>query len=80
MKCLRIYADETGESHLTDIDIPLVPVELFPGFADLPLRSACGQFRAFCVGPSRNTGSRLARHSGAATRYLADRVGGVRDE
>ena len=32
MKCLRIYADETGESHLTDIDIPLVPVELFPGF------------------------------------------------
>src|SRR5215469_1575300 len=31
MKCLRIYADETGESHLADIDIPLVPVELFPG-------------------------------------------------
>jgi hypothetical protein len=30
MKCLRIYADETGESHLADIDIPLVPVELFP--------------------------------------------------
>jgi hypothetical protein len=31
MKCLHIYADETGESHLADIDIPLVPVELFPG-------------------------------------------------
>jgi hypothetical protein len=31
MKCLRIYADETGESHLTNLDIPLVPIELFPG-------------------------------------------------
>src|SRR5215471_7382982 len=31
MQCLRIYADETGESHLVDIDIPLVPTEVFPG-------------------------------------------------
>jgi hypothetical protein len=31
MKCLRIYADETGDSHLADIDIPLVPTEVFPG-------------------------------------------------
>ena len=31
MRCLRIYADEAGESHFADIDIPLVPMELFPG-------------------------------------------------
>ena len=31
MKCRRIYADETGDSHFADIDIPLVPMELFPG-------------------------------------------------
>jgi hypothetical protein len=37
MKCLRIYADETGESHLADIDIPLVPVELFPGIPPIYL-------------------------------------------
>jgi hypothetical protein len=30
MKCLRIFADETGESHFDDIDIPLVPKEVFP--------------------------------------------------
>ena len=37
MKCLRIYADETGESHLADIDIPLVPTEVFPGVPALDL-------------------------------------------
>ena len=37
MKCLHIYADETGESHLADIDIPLVPVELFPGIPPIYL-------------------------------------------
>jgi hypothetical protein len=37
MKCLRIYADESGESHLADIDIPLVPTELFPGFPPIHL-------------------------------------------
>ena len=31
MKCLRIYADESGESHLAEIDIPLVPMEVYPG-------------------------------------------------
>ena len=31
MKCLRIYADTKGESHLADIEIPLKPVELFAG-------------------------------------------------
>jgi hypothetical protein len=31
MKCVRIYADESGESHLADFDIPLVPTELVPG-------------------------------------------------
>ena len=37
MKCLRIYADETGESHLADIDIPLVPTKVFPGVPALDL-------------------------------------------
>ena len=37
MKCLRIYADETGESHLADLDIPLVPTEVFPGIPALDL-------------------------------------------
>jgi hypothetical protein len=31
MKCLRIYADERGESHLAEADLPLTPVEVFPG-------------------------------------------------
>jgi hypothetical protein len=37
MKCLRIYADETGESHLADIEIPLVPTEVFPGVPAIDL-------------------------------------------
>lgn len=37
MKCLRIYADANGESHFEDIDIPLVPMELFPGVAPIHL-------------------------------------------
>src|SRR5919199_1422134 len=37
MKCPRIYADKTGESHLADIDIPLVPTEVFPGIPALDL-------------------------------------------
>jgi hypothetical protein len=37
MKCLRIYADETGESHFADIDIPLVPMEVFPGVPAIDL-------------------------------------------
>lgn len=37
MKCLRICTDETGESHLADIDIPLAPMELFPGVPPLYL-------------------------------------------
>ena len=37
MKCLRIYADESGTSHFADIDIPLVPMELFPGVPSISL-------------------------------------------
>jgi hypothetical protein len=37
MKCLRIYADENGVSHFADIDIPLVPMELFPGVPSISL-------------------------------------------
>ena len=31
MRCLRIYADADGESHLAEVDIPLSPKEVFPG-------------------------------------------------
>src|SRR3954453_4391455 len=31
MRCLRIYADESGESHLEEADIPLSAKEVFPG-------------------------------------------------
>jgi hypothetical protein len=34
--CLRIYADANGETHMQDIDIALLPRELFKGH--LPLR------------------------------------------
>jgi hypothetical protein len=37
MKCLRIFADESGTSHFGEIDIPLEPVELFPGVAPVHL-------------------------------------------
>ena len=37
MKCLRIYADANGESHFEDQDIPLTPLELFPGIAPIYL-------------------------------------------
>jgi hypothetical protein len=37
MKCLHIWADEAGESHLGDMDIPLVPMEVFPGVPALDL-------------------------------------------
>jgi hypothetical protein len=37
MKCLRIYADETGESHFAEIDIPLARMEVFPGVSALDL-------------------------------------------
>ena len=37
MKCLHIYADEIGESHLADIDISLVPTEFFPGLPPIDL-------------------------------------------
>jgi hypothetical protein len=81
MKCLRIYADETGESHLADIDIPLVPIELFPGVPPIYLSAqhAASSVR-FAWVPPRNTGSRPTRNSRAATRHLADWMGGVRDK
>jgi hypothetical protein len=37
VKCLRIYADESGQSHFADIEIPLVPQELFPGVPPINL-------------------------------------------
>jgi hypothetical protein len=43
MKCLRIYADPDGESHFTDVEIPLNPVELFPGQPSLRISA---QYRA----------------------------------
>ena len=46
MKCLRIYADETGESHLVDIDIPLVPTEVFP---EVPALDLSDQYTATSV-------------------------------
>jgi len=46
MKCLRIYSDETGESHLADIDIPLVPTEVFP---DVPALDLSDQYTATSV-------------------------------
>jgi hypothetical protein len=47
---------------------------------DLSFGSAHGQFRALRLDPTRNAGCRLACHPGETTRYLADRVGRVRDE
>ena len=70
MKCLRIYADETGESHLVDIDIPLVSTEVFP---EVPAIDLSDQYTATSV-------RRLAHHSATTTCCLANRVGGVRDE
>ena len=46
MKCLHIYADEAGESHLADIDIPLVPTEVFPG---VPALNLSARYRATSV-------------------------------
>jgi hypothetical protein len=46
MKCLHIYADEAGESHLADIDIPLVPTEVFPG---VPALDISARYRATSV-------------------------------
>jgi hypothetical protein len=43
MKCLRIYAGPDGESHFADLEIPLTPVELFPGHSPLLLSA---QYRA----------------------------------
>lgn len=37
MRCLRIYADAAGESPFKDADIPLVPMELFPGVPSIYL-------------------------------------------
>ncbi len=39
MKCLRIFADEDGVSHFADIDISLVPTQLFPGVPAISLSS-----------------------------------------
>jgi hypothetical protein len=54
MKCLHIYADESGESHLPDIDIPLVPTELFPGVPPIhlsaPLAASSVRFAWFPPG------------------------------
>src|SRR5215471_21635034 len=46
MKCLRIYADETGASLFADIDIPLVSMELFRG---VPAISLSAWFTATAV-------------------------------
>jgi hypothetical protein len=46
MKCLRIYADETGESHMVDINIPLVPTEVFP---EVPALDLSDQYAATSV-------------------------------
>jgi hypothetical protein len=43
MKCLRIYAGSDGESHFADIDIPLTPIEFFPG---VPLLRGSARHRA----------------------------------
>ena len=42
-----IYADESGVSHFADIDIPLVPMDLFPG---VPSISLSAWFTATAVG------------------------------
>ena len=44
MECLRIYADESGESHLADIDIPLVPMELSPFHFSAPYAASSVRF------------------------------------
>ena len=46
MICLRIYADETGESHLVDIDIPLVSTEVYP---EVPALDLSDQYTATSV-------------------------------
>jgi hypothetical protein len=43
MKCLQIYADNDGESHFADLDIPLNPVQLF---ADQPPLRISAKYRA----------------------------------
>jgi hypothetical protein len=44
MKCLRIYADESGESHLADIDIPLAPIKPSPFHFSAPYEASSVRF------------------------------------
>ena len=39
LKYLRIYADADGESHMEELDIALLPKQIFPGLPALCLQS-----------------------------------------
>jgi quercetin dioxygenase-like cupin family protein len=50
MRCTRIYVDENGESHFSELDIPLMPAHpggAGPTHASAPLSSTHVQFLAF---------------------------------
>jgi hypothetical protein len=78
MKCLRIYADANGESHFEDIDIPVVPMELFPGGSSNPsVGLGNGDLCAVWVGAYRTEDRRLAHDPRPPIRHMVDRMCGV---
>lgn len=47
VKCLRIFADANGKTHMEDVDIPLKPKQLFEDH-DLPLRISDNLAASWC--------------------------------
>jgi hypothetical protein len=71
MKCLRIYADESGESHLADIDIPLNPVNPSPGTLHLSAPCAASSVRFAWAPPGIPEGvGWRARHTAPARQLV----------
>jgi hypothetical protein len=76
MRCLRVHANEGGDSHFADIYIPLVPMELFPGVPSLYLSAQrVATSERFAWVPS---GLRVADWHVTPVRQLV--VGGVQNE
>jgi len=51
MKCLRVYADEQGESHFSEMEIAMAESQLIPGHTiqrSSPVATAHIQFLTVC--------------------------------
>jgi hypothetical protein len=81
VKCLRIFADGNGETHMEDMDITLQPKKLFKDTPPLGLtENLPASWYNICYVPKDTGGNGLAQSAAATACALANRRGRIRDE